>query len=109
VTDQTEQVLPASRQPVNPAVPDGVVNPKPAPPRTADQIEQDIEATRTRLSATIDEIGVRVKPENLVQHFRAAVKAQIIDPETGLRTKRVAIAVGVVVTLVALRIWRHNR
>jgi hypothetical protein len=108
VTDQTDQILPASRQPVNPAVPDGVVRPRPAGPRTPEAIERDIDAARARLASTIDELGEMVKPANVAKRIRETARLVIFTPDGALRTKRIAIAAGVVASLLVLRKLLHK-
>jgi Protein of unknown function (DUF3618) len=79
------------------------------PARTAAEIEADIERTRERLQVTVDAIADRVTPANVARRQVEAAKAQVIDPETGLRTVRVvALSVGVL-AVVGLIVWRRSR
>ena len=79
------------------------------PARTAAEIEADIERTRQRLQVTVDVIADRVTPANVARRQVAAAKAQVIDPETGLRTARVvALSVGLL-AVVGLIVWRRGR
>ncbi|MDP9393918.1 MAG: DUF3618 domain-containing protein [Actinomycetota bacterium] len=77
--------------------------------RSIEGIEADIEATRERLAGTIDAIGDRVQPANVARRATDAAKAQVVEPDGRVRVERVAIAAGVLVTLIALRIWRARR
>jgi hypothetical protein len=80
--------------------------------RSRSQIERDIEVTRERLATTIDEIGDRVKPANVVRRGRESLVAQVRTPDGQLRTERVAplaAAVGVLFTLMVARRVRARR
>lgn len=72
-------------------------------------IEAEIEATRERLAATIDQLAYRSNPKVIASRQVASVKATYVDPETGApRTdnilKTAGIVGGVVVAFVALRV-----
>jgi len=47
--------------------------------RTPDQIEQDIEATRERMSRDIDELGDRLSPDNLKRQAKEAITGKAHD------------------------------
>jgi hypothetical protein len=51
---------------------------KPAP-RTPDQIEQELAATRARFTATLDELSVRMQPEQLGKEVSATARAAVDD------------------------------
>ncbi|MCF2532328.1 DUF3618 domain-containing protein [Yinghuangia sp. KLBMP8922] len=76
---------------------------KPAPPRTPQQIEADIEAARSNLAATLDELVDRVKPANVARRTGDKVRAQFVDPDTGApRTERIVPVAGAFVGVVVL-------
>ncbi|MDP9396315.1 MAG: DUF3618 domain-containing protein [Actinomycetota bacterium] len=81
-------------------------------PRSAEDIERDIEATRRRLAGTIDEISDRVKPANVAERGKSSARALVMDERGNLRMERIRPAVGVVVGLLVLstvRRWRRRR
>jgi Protein of unknown function (DUF3618) len=82
--------------------------PPESPPRSAAQIEADIERTRERLAGTVDEIVERVKPANVARRTLESAKAQVFEPDGRLRTDRVAIVAGVGVVVVVLVVWRRR-
>ncbi|QQS00187.1 MAG: DUF3618 domain-containing protein [Austwickia sp.] len=81
--------------------------------RSPRQIEADIEATRTRLANTIDELAYRSKPAVIAnrQKDAAVVKLQdtFMTPNGDVRIDRVAAVVVVVAALVGLGIYRRVR
>lgn len=78
-------------------------------PRTVQDIQADIEATRDRLAGTVDEITTRAHPKNVAQRLKESAVGLVVDPETGPRYDRIAAAAGVVVLLVGVRVWRRRR
>ncbi len=71
-------------------------------------LAREIEETRERLAATIDQLMYRSSPKTIVGREVAMVKAHYVDPASGQpRTdnilKTAGIAVGVVVLMVTLR------
>ena len=76
-------------------------------------IEADIEATRTRLAATIDELAFRAQPKEIARREVASLKASVHDathtPEGELRVERIAAVGAAVAALAALIIWRRRR
>jgi hypothetical protein len=48
-------------------------------PRTPKQIEQDLAATRARFTATLDELSVRMQPEQLGKEVSATARAAVDD------------------------------
>ena len=70
-------------------------------------IEQDIEATRERLAATIDELAYRASPKTIAQREVNAVKGFFVDesgtPRTDNIVKVVGGLVGVVVVFAVVR------
>ena len=83
--------------------------PRSAEPRSAEDIERDIEATRQRLAGTIDAISDRVKPANVAARGKSSARALVIDERGQLRMERVRPAAGVVVALLVLTILRRRR
>lgn len=80
--------------------------------RSPRQIEVDIEATRTRLASTIDELAYRTKPAVVVQRQKDVVVAKLqetfLTPNGDLRMDRVAAVVAVVAVLVSIGIKRRR-
>ena len=76
-------------------------------------IEADIEATRARLAATIDELAFRAQPKEIarreVASLKASVRAATHTPEGELRVERIAAVGAAVAALTALIIWRRRR
>ena len=75
-------------------------------PRTvSDQVsslENEIEQTRERLGATIDELAYRASPRTIVRREIASVKAYFVDPSGAPRQDNILKVVGGVVGAVAL-------
>ncbi len=71
-------------------------------------LEAEMEATRERLAATIDQLVHRTSPKTIANRQVASVKAHFVDTETGQpRTDNILKVVGGVVgTIVVLRIIR---
>jgi hypothetical protein len=67
-----------------------------------DSIESDIEATRERLAATIDELVDRTSPKNVVRREMAAFKGFFVDPAGNPRTDNIVKVAGGVVGFVAV-------
>lgn len=77
--------------------------------RSVADLEREIETTRARLASTVDQIATRVAPKNVAARLQASAKAQVVDPVSGPRYDRIAIAAGVVLAIVGLRVWRSRR
>ncbi len=69
-----------------------------------DEIESDIEATRERLAATIDQLVTRTSPKNVIRRELASVKGHFVDPDGNPRTDNILKAAGGVVGFVAV-VW----
>ena len=82
-------------------------------PRSADQIESDLDAARQRLAGTIETLSEKVKPENLAKEGIAKVKGIFFKPDGGVRVERVAataaVLVGVIVVRQGLSSWSRKR
>ncbi len=70
--------------------------------RSNASLERDMEATRERLAATIDELVERANPKNAVQRRVAEVKAVFVDANGDPRTDNVLKVVGGVFGFVGL-------
>ena len=84
---------------------------KPPPPRTMDEIEADLEATRERLAGRLDDLQEYVSPRNVAQRQLDKVKGVFVDEYGGIKPDRVLVAVGAVVVVVGLGVVlrRHRR
>ena len=65
-------------------------------------IEHDIEQTRERLGATIDELVYRASPKTILRRQVASVKAYFVDPSGAPRTENILKVAGGVAGAVAL-------
>ncbi len=65
-------------------------------------LENEIEQTRERLGATIDELVYRVSPKTIVRREIAAVKAFFVDPSGAPRQDNILKVTGGVVGAVAV-------
>jgi hypothetical protein len=83
--------------------------PEQGPPPSAAQLEAEIAAARSNLASTIEQLKAETTPQALVHRGVAKVKSVFTDEYGGIRPERVAIAAGVVVTLVVFRRWRRSR
>ncbi|WP_330252875.1 DUF3618 domain-containing protein [Nocardia sp. NBC_00565] len=71
--------------------------------RDTERIEREIEAARTRLASTLDEIAVRADPQRIADNTKHVVLAKLNQP----KVKYSLIgAAAVVVGLVLLKIFR---
>jgi hypothetical protein len=84
-----------------------------APAGTPTELEQQIQARRERLAATVDELTARAKPKALAQQGAALVsdKLQTVThtPEGELRTERLAAVAGAVVAVAGALIFIRGR
>ena len=65
-------------------------------------IEQDMEQTRARLAATIDQLVDRTNPKNVVKREVNAVKRTFVDEQGNPRTENILKVAGGVAGLVVL-------
>lgn len=71
--------------------------------RELSAIEREIEETRERLAATIDELAYRAHPKTIVGREVTTVKAHFVDPDSGApRTDNILKVAGAVVGVVIL-------
>lgn len=72
-----------------------------------ESIESDIEETRARLAATIDQLVDRTSPKKVVKREVTAVKRTFVDEQGNPRTENILKVVGgvagLVVVLVVIR------
>jgi hypothetical protein len=81
----------------------------PAPPRSMDEIEAELEATRQRLAGRIDDLTDYVKPANIVERQKNKLKSVFVDEYGGIKPDRVLMAAGIVVAVVGLGVLRRRR
>ena len=96
----SRQAMPGPKRPTDPA--------KPAPPRTAEQIEADLAAARERLAATVDELKQRLTPSSIARRSVANVRERLTTSSGSPRPEVIAAA-AVLVVGVALVAWRRQR
>jgi hypothetical protein len=65
-------------------------------------LEHDIEQTRERLGATIDELVYRASPKTILRRQVASVKLYFVDPTGAPRTENILKVAGGVAGAVAL-------
>jgi hypothetical protein len=70
--------------------------------RTNASLERDMEETRERLAATIDELVERANPKNALQRRVAGIKGTFVDANGDPRTDNVLMVVGGVFGFVGL-------
>ena len=64
-------------------------------------LENEIEATRERLAATIDQLAYRASPKTIVRREIAEIKAHFVDAQGNPRTDNILKVAGAVVGFVA--------
>ena len=64
-------------------------------------LESDIEATRERLAATIDQLAYRASPKTIVRREINSIKAHFVDAQGNPRTDNILKVAGGVVGFVA--------
>jgi hypothetical protein len=64
-------------------------------------LESEIEATRERLAATIDQLAYRASPKTIVRREINGIKAHFVDPQGNPRTDNILIVAGGVIGFVA--------
>jgi MYXO-CTERM domain-containing protein len=83
------------------------------PSQTPAQIEAEIEATRTRLAGTVDELATRVQPKEIARRSaedaKARLQAATHTDDGSLRTERVAAVGAAAALLAALAAFRAVR
>ena len=88
---------------------DAAASDAPPPPRSMDEIEAELQATRDRLAGRIDDLTEYVKPANIVERQKNKLKSVFVDEYGGIKPDRVLMAAGIVVAVVGLRVLRRRR
>lgn len=70
--------------------------------RANDRLEREIEETRERLAATIDQLVYRSSPKTIARREIAAVKAKFVDENGQPRTENILKVAGGVAGFVAV-------
>lgn len=91
---------PARPAPTGPAAP--------VAPRSMDEIEADLEATRVRLAQRLDDLEDYVNPRHVAQRQLAKVRGIFVDEYGGIKPDRVLVAVGVVAVVVGIGAMRRR-
>ncbi|MFZ0323459.1 MAG: DUF3618 domain-containing protein [Actinomycetes bacterium] len=82
--------------------------PAPAPPRTPEQIQADIDAAQQQLAATVDELSDRLSPQSLADEATGVVKGWFVHPDGSVKGKPIAIIGGTLAGLIVLRQIFHD-
>ena len=76
-------------------------------------IEADIEATRSRLAGTVDELAVRAHPKEIIRRATEEAKARLVaavtTPDGEPRLERLAAVGGAAVAFLVLAVVRRRR
>jgi hypothetical protein len=78
-------------------------------PRSPEQIQQEIDAARESLAATLDELAFRTSPQRLKDQGRAKAQAFLQSPAGIAVESAVGLAVTFVVTRKIVRRVRNRR
>ena len=76
-------------------------------PRSPEQIQQEIDAARESLAATLDELAFRTSPQRLTDQGKAKAQAFLQSPPGIAIVSAVGLAVTFVVTRKIVRAVRH--
>jgi len=83
------------------------------PPRSPADLEVAIEARRTQLAATIDELSARARPRELARRGLAGLAAKargaVSTPDGQMRTERVGAVAGAALVVVVALVWVRVR
>jgi hypothetical protein len=79
-----------------------------SPPRSADQIQADIDAAQQRLADQVDVLSERLAPQALAEDALGSVKRVFLEEDGTPKRKPIAIVVGTVAGLVLLRKIFHR-
>lgn len=71
-------------------------------PRSTEQIEADIAATRARLAATVDELVDKAHPKKVAKRQVESARAQVFDADGRLRTQKLIAVGGAAVGVIGL-------
>ncbi|MEI2785188.1 MAG: DUF3618 domain-containing protein [Candidatus Nanopelagicales bacterium] len=106
--DAPDAILPANSAGLDKKKPEVVKGTAQPAPRSMADIESDMDATRARLTATLDELKVAASPRNIADRQVQKVRAFYIDEYGAVRVDHVAATVGVVVGMIVVRrVWRR--
>lgn len=91
-------------------------------PRTAEQIEADLEATRLELTRTVDELVAQLQPSHLMAKAKEDLSQRFVDAKTNAvatvaaaregdseALRKVGIAAASVVGAAVFLYWRFSR
>ncbi|WP_037141409.1 DUF3618 domain-containing protein [Rhodococcoides fascians] len=67
--------------------------------RDTDRIEREIEAARSQLASTLDELSVRASPKRIAENTKQSIVAKLNEPPV----KFTLIGVGAVVAVLVVR------
>jgi len=88
-------------------------SPRPPMPTDPAAIEAEIEARRTHLAATVDELVLRAQPKEIArkgaEYSKKRLRAATRTPDGQLRTERIAAVAGAALLLVVLAVWNRRR
>lgn len=106
--DSSDAILPTGPADLDKNKPEVVKGTAQPAPRSLADIESDMDATRARLAATLDELKVATSPKNIADRQVRRVKAFYVDEYGAVRVDHVAATVGVVVGLIVVRkVWKR--
>ncbi|MGY1855566.1 DUF3618 domain-containing protein [Modestobacter sp. SYSU DS0290] len=77
-------------------------------PRSPEQIQQEIDAARESLGATLDELAFRTNPKRLSEEAKAKVQEFLASPPGKALIAAVGLTVTLVVTRKVVRRVRHT-
>jgi hypothetical protein len=77
-------------------------------PRTAADIEADIERARQQLAATLDQIAERVAPKNVAKRGLVRTREQFVYTDGTPRTERIIIMATVAGLFIGFMIYRRT-
>lgn len=102
----------AQREAGVPNVPPVVASPTatttPVPPRTMADIQSEMDATRARLTNTLNDLQEAVQPKNIVKKQTEKVRNYYVDEFGAVRPERVVKTAAIVVgTVIAVRITKR--
>lgn len=108
MSEAPDAILPADSAKLEKKKPEVVKGTAQPAPRSLADIESDMDATRARLTATLDELKVAAAPRNIADRQVRKVRAFYVDEYGAIRVDHVAATVGVVVGMIVVRrVWRR--
>lgn len=108
MSESPDAILPAGSAELDKKKPEVVKGTAQPAPRSLADIESDMDATRARLAATLDELKDVASPKNIADRQVRKVKAFYVDEYGAVRVDHVAITVGAVVGLIVVRkVWKR--